>query len=390
MTTDDSRRVRVIILWVWFIGFILYTALIIGPVLDLQYTGITSTNEPYSRLYGWVWWPISLLLIFNFISLFLLLSILMDPNNPARVDVHQIVNVITLVLNIALFAVVWVLYYYFYINTSFSGGEPFNSDVWCCRYFPGTCPNALPCVVEPANLFINYQFKAIWVITILFAVFSSLMHVANRWLRRSGAVAPPGANPREGYLLGLFFVFLVGALYAYWVAWPLFDTIHTDEYPTMGVPPASPGPYKSHLYNYLWVQLMILCFNILPVIAFGAALIVEDTLLVNLHMWSQLIMSVANVIVFMILLLTMIPYIGYCNASNSGGSICNDYQWCGKYFADAIDYCANIMPIPGMGWWLLPNGEYVQHVAFSLVFSLLCGFGLWMNFRMRAYGIFKI
>lgn len=381
-------EVRVIVLVVWLLYAILFTALIVGPVMDLQYGGLDSTNVYYSSLYGWVWWPVALLIGFNYVSLFILLSILMDPNNPARVDIHQIVNLITLVLNILLFALVWLFYYFIYINTSFSGGEPLNSDVWCCRYYPTRCPNTIACTPEPAQLSPNYQFTAIWIITILMSLFTALMTVANRWLRRSGAVAPPSKGSREGYVLGLFYIFLVGALYTYWVAWPLFDTIHTNGYPTMGVPPSSPGTYKSHLYNFLWVQLMIISFNLIPLLAFGAALIAKG-IFVDLHMWSQIIMSLANVIVFMILLISMIPYVGYCNSAGSGGSICNDYQWCGKYFADAIDYCANIMPIPGIGW-LLPNGEYVQHLLLSLLFSVTSGYGIWTNYRMKAYGIFVI
>jgi hypothetical protein len=379
-------EVRVIVLVVWLLYAILFTALIVGPVMDLQYGGLDSTNVYYSSLYGWVWWPVALLIGFNYVSLFILLSILMDPNNPARVDIHQIVNLITLVLNILLFALVWLFYYFIYINTSFSGGEPLNSDVWCCRYYPTRCPNTIACTPEPAQLSPSYQFTAIWIITILMSLFTALMTVANRWLRRSGAVAPPSKGSREGYVLGLFYIFLVGALYTYWVAWPLFDTIHTNGYPTMGVPPSSPGTYKSHLYNYLWVQLMIISFNLIPLLAFGAALIAKG-IFVDLHMWSQIIMSLANVIVFMILLISMIPYVGYCNSAGSGGSICNDYQWCGKYFADAIDYCANIMPITGIGW-LLPNGEYVQHLLLSLLFSVTSGYGIWTNYRMKAYGIF--
>lgn len=385
---SDARKVRVIILVVWLLYAILFTALIVAPIMDLQYGMVASNNVYYTTLYGWVWWPIALLVGFNFVSLFIMLSILMDPNNPGRVDIHQIVNLITLALNILLFALVWLFYYFIYINTSFSGGEPLNSDVWCCRYYldyPDKCPNTIPCNPEPEQLNPSYQFTAIWIITILMSLFSALMHVANRWLRRSGAVVGPSKGPREGYLVGLFYVFLVGAIYAYWVAWPLLNTIHTNGYPTMGIPPSSPGIYKNHLYNYMWVQLMILCFNLVPLVAFGAALIAKG-IFIDLHMWSQIIMSLANVIVFMILLISMIPYLGYCNSAGSGGSICNDYQWCGKYFADSIEYCANIMPIPGIGL-LLPNGEYVQHLLISLIFSMTSGFGIWINYRMRAYSV---
>lgn len=393
---QDIRRLRVFILLWCLATLAVFTFVVAGPITDLVYVYQRSDGSSVDITYGPGWYPVTAFVVVNYLLLAITYSVVADPDSPARVDLHQLAVYAAMVGNGIVF-VVFAAYYFFWINSLLAGYLPFNDYRWCCVYFLdqiGFCPNTDPCVdpndgLGSHNLNSNNAFKLIWTFSVVFFAFSTVQRVFNLTLRRTGSVVAPSDKPKEGEILAYLTNASNLGFYVYWAAWPLLNTIHEHGYPTLGIPPG-PGPFQSVRYNYPWIALGILGLNLLPPLLFQMSLTIQTTQFWHIiHLWVTIVITIISFVVILVLLWFAIPLVGYCNFFNSAGSICNDYRWCCNYFSDAPDWCPNVTPCPNVGALLLPNADYTAHIILGIVFLIYNGVSLWLNFRMRKYGIFS-
>lgn len=393
----DVRILRAtIVIWT-FVFTCVFAYVIAGPVLNLVYIYQDAEGLSVDNTYGPGWYPVTAFIAINYLLLMISWSVVADPDSSGRVDLHQIACYAGMIGNGILFFV-FLFYYWFWINSLFGGYLPFNDPRWCCVYFlnqPQFCPNTIPCVapndgLAGSNLLMATEFRLIWIFTLVFFTNSWIQRVFNLTMRRAGAVAGPQDNPTEGVILGYLLNLSNLGFVAYWVGWPLLDTIHIYGYPTLGIPPG-PGPLIDRRFTtWQWIALAILFLNYLPPVLFQVALTIRTTQYWHkIHFWTTAIVSIITLFVFFyfVYVLIPIPYFGFCNSFTSAGSICNDYRWCCNYFADAPDYCNNVGTCPNMSI-LLPNHEFVMHIVICIVFICYNSISLWMNYRMRKYGVF--
>lgn len=358
------------------IGLLCY--LFAFPLLDLQYN---------FESYNFAWWSLFVFIIFNLILPLLLAAVVAGHENPARTDLHSMWTVFTVVVN-AVTLIFLSFIYFVFVNTSYSGDWPFNDDKWCCKYYmahPELCFNVVPCTPVPTSLSPNYMFTMFWIFSLVL-LFVSLLHLGvNQLLRKSGAVAYPDANASEGRILGLVVAFVYALVFVYWAAWPLWDTQFIQGYPLMGIPPG-PGPYWSTIGNFQWWFIWLIALNIIPPIVFVMAIAWQKRshIITNAHYWLSLAVSIAGIMTFLVCLGILIFN---CNYSWSGLSICNSDLYCCHHYPSNPALCPNVGPCPGDAF-LYPNGEFTQHLVFSLVFSILSLIQVWINFRMQRYGVF--
>jgi len=128
-------------------------------------------------------------------------------------------------------------------------------------------------------------------------------------------------------------------------------------------------------------------FNLLPPFLFMLAVMIPSSqFLPWLHFWITVIVIIASFVSFVVL---GGIWIFDCNLLGGTASICADYRWCCVNYASAPEYCPNVGPCPGItSSDLSANGEFLQHFGFSIAFWVLGGIALWLNFRMRKYGVF--
>ena len=357
------------------------------PIHDIVYSWIVSSGETAYVAYGVVWWCVLLFVVMNIILPFILLGVIAGPENPSRADTHSIVAVFALVYNAA--ALIFFLFVLLaWTNTSYSGTCPFNDFRWCCVYWrehPELCPNTSPCtpaVTDAALQNIDQLYLFIG-LAVAFFVLSGIHLIANRLLRISGYMESEKGKAPEGIAWGVIVAFVYLAIYCYWAAFPLWDTIFVDGYPLFAIPP-SPGPYISNLYKWQWWTIWAQCFNLVPPIMFLGVVALKKSYLTTLaHYWSSWLMSFVSGVVFLVLLRILISD---CNWGYSGGSICSDYRWCCQHFSSAPNYCPNVTPCDVS---LFPNAQFLQHLVLSLVFSVFALVEVWINFRMQQYGVFQ-
>jgi len=333
-------------------------------------------------------WYVMFLFVFNIIPPVLALFILLNPKNTTRTDLYFVFTIGVIILNAVLFAACF-FYWFVYANNDYSGKEPFNDYRWCCVYYalhPELCANSVACnpAVVPADLRVNAEFVAHWIFVGVYLIFSLGHWAVNRLLRLTGIVRQKQVTYDQAVGLAVFVLFVNFGLFLYWVAVPLLNTVYILGYPLIAIPPG-PGDFKSTLYGYQWWMLWLLILNIIPIILFLIALLARKNAFTPwLHYW----------VTFIVLLTTLIAAVSLgmiwifdCNYFYTGGSICNDYRWCCEFFASAPDICPNVAPCPTSPN-LSANGEFIQHFIFAIVFLFFGGVHIWLNWRMKKYGVF--
>lgn len=380
----------------WLIGFTLIHFALVAFVCAFPlwyliyyypiYTGAAVYN---AYTFAWLnisWWVVFFFILFNLLLPFLLLFAITEYNSAVRVDIHTVATTFSLIINIVA-VILFTISYFFFINTSYSGSVPFNDYLWCCEFAninPTQCPNTLQCP-HPA-LRPNYNFVLMWIFSGVFLGLTIIHLGCNHLLRVTGSVAPPNSNPFEGLIFGIGFNMFYLALFAYWVAVPLWYTIYINGYPLIGSPPG-PNAFVSVQYGWQWVFVLFLILNFIPPVLFFWALNMSDNVLViNAYFWI-------TVVVGFFTLASLVLFIGVlvfdCNLTNwSGGSICNSYLWCCAYFDSAPDICPNTTPCDPEPA-LFVNSEFIQHIVFALIFIVLNALSLWLYYRMKRYGIFE-
>jgi hypothetical protein len=367
----EAKYARAFVFAFTLCAALLYAYLAAGPVFNL----IDGTAAER--------FPVFVFMAANFLSILLMLVIVVEPNDPVLVDIQQLMSVFAIIINGAI-ASLFLGYYLFYINTSFSGGSSFNDYRWCSVY-PDQCGYLTGI---PLTLSVNDEFKQLWIFSGVFFVISYIFFVCNGELRSTGAVIAPDGNPDKGKLLGAVYVVAAAGSFAYWASVTLFNTLYIHGYPTIGIPP-NPGPYSSFLYGWQWWLLWVISLHWICFLLFAISLVDNVSSYVGkAHFALNAILGLVDVGIVLALIFAMlpIPYIGYCNSFTSGGSICNSYLWCLSYFADAPNLCNNVSP---RNVWLFPNAEYVQHILFACLCVFWCQLGRWMNDQMSVYGVYS-
>lgn len=333
-------------------------------------------------------WVFIFLIALNLALPYLGLLVLARPQSSARSDLYFIFSILMLFVNIAVVGAL-LFYWLFYTNVVYSGYEPFNDYRWCCVFYldrPELCLNTGPCVpaVASTDLSVNAEFIWHWVSAGVFFVFAIWHYAINRLFRITGVVHNTENAKREGLLLGCIFMILNFAVFLYWAAFPLLNTLYLNGYPRFAVPP-SPNNFESTLYGYQWWMVWLLVLNIFPIAIFLYAMASNKSFFGPwLHYWTAVIVIIIALIVTLVL---GGIWIFDCNWSHSGRSLCRDYRWCCNYFSSAPTLCGNVTPCPGT-INLSINDEFLQHFIFSIVFWVLTGIQVWLNIRMRKYGVF--
>lgn len=369
-----------------FLFFVIWAAF---PVLNTLYVWRNTTGVPVNVQYRLSWWMV-LLLGLNLSLPYMAFLVLLKPSSQARADVYFIFSVIMLVVN-ALLLVGFLLFWAVYTNTVFTGKEPWNDYRWCCVYqldHPELCPNTplFPCnpAVASTDLKVNGEFIWHWVAAGVFFILTIGHWAMHRLLRITGVVKAYRRRNWEGAVLGIFVITVTLGIFLYWASVPLLNTLYIHGYPRFAVPP-SPNTFESTRYGGHWWMVWLLTWNIFPIFLFLAAMLAPRTFIVPwLHYWITvvvLLMSLIVAVVFGIVWLTN------CNYSYSGRSLCKSYEWCCEFFASAPTLCGNTTPcMPEPALYI--NSEFLQHFIFAIIFCVLCGIQVWVNIRMKHYGVF--
>jgi hypothetical protein len=372
----DSTGVRIFALIFTLLSALFFALWVAIPLVN---TSGPAYNVPWAMLFSFG--------VTNFLLISLAMATVADPDNPMRVDLHQILSLLALVVNI-LFVIACVLLYYTWINASFAGTEQFNDyREWCCSYYvdhPDICPNLGPCQNASGVLTANREYY-VHLIAGCVGIFVAFFNLGiNRMLRISGVAPPATGRVVEGVVFGVVFTGLIFVAFCYWAAWPLLNTLYIHGYPTLAIPP-SPGTFESYRYNFSWWCVWMLVSNVAPPFLFMAAIIVETNRSAQeTHFWMSIIAELLSFTSFAGLLFI---WLTNCNWSWSAGSLCASYQWCCDNYPNAIHICANVGPCPTSPT-LYPNAEFVQHLIFAGVFSVVDLIWIWLNFRMRKYNVF--
>lgn len=377
-------EVRIFLLIFAFIHIVLLIGYIAWPVWDTQYKSQGRSGIEAYNPYTFVWWFIFVFIIFNGILGYLLFSVLTEPKQKTRADVHFIFAVLTLVVNMAFLALCTVIYFFF-INKSYTGNLPFNDGRWCCYYFgtnPEQCYNDAPCPFLPI-LQTPYVFILHWIFSGVFFLVALLHLGVNRLLRRSGVVPVEPPSKQEGTLFAIVISFIYLGLFVYWAAFPLWNTIFVFGYPLRGVSDL----FYSTRYGYQWWFLFFLSFNLAPpMLLFFAINFRKSYLAGNAFFWLTVLVSITT---FASLVVFLGVWIFDCNYSWSADSICNDYRYCCQFFSSARAICPNVTPCNGVSVTLYPNPDFIQHIIFSFIFLLAATVENWLVYRLRKYKIIK-
>lgn len=371
-----------IVVYAFSCAHLLLVALVYAiPVHDLIYQYQIYNGGSAYIAYTFGWWILFVFIVVNYLLPLLLLGVM---GSYSKLDVHSIFTVLALVVN-TLVVILGFVCYFFLMNTSYSGWLPFNDPRWCCLYnvdHPELCANVDSC---QASLAAGGVFVALWVLAAFLLVGSFVHLVMNRLIRISGMVRPP--KKMEGLILGTS-VSMIGLLaFAYWCAFPLQDTMYVYGYPTLGIPPG-PGIFvKMREVTFQWWFVWLLVGNLFPPLAYLGAVALESKskLVKEVHFWICLAVSIVSVVSLLVFLGI---WIGWCNYGWSAGSICNDPRWCCVFFGSNYDVCGNVTPCTD-SISLSANAQFIQHVVFSALFTFLASVQVWLNYRMKAYGVWE-
>lgn len=358
-------------LYAFWIGF---------PVLNTLHPVITNVG----------WWII-LVLAGNGLLAYTLLASVAKPTSVARIDIHIILSWLFFVLDAAVLVGI-VLILLFYNNTGFSGASPFNDYRWCCVFFGNAyCANTGPCVPPvsgPSELSINSEFSMHIAVAIAQFVLVLGHMGANRLMRTSGVIRVTKDRAKEGRYLVVGYILLFLLAFALWVGLVLLNTTHVHGYPRFPIP-LSPNTFESTRYSLQYWTVAALMLNAVPLYLFAVALACNQRRFSGIaYLWSAVLMAIVSLVIGIILLFA--GPLGNCNLSFTGGSLCNDYEWCCEYFASSPELCPNVTPCPvapTLSFW--GNTEYVMHIVTAFVFAVVHAIGIWLQFRAKRYGVVK-
>lgn len=212
------------------------------------------------------------------------------------------------------------------------------------------------------------------------------------WKRIQGAPSPDGIIEEQeewtvasvgDYAGATAFAFFCASIWYFWAGFNLVNTIYVHEFTSLNM-------FNSGRYNWVdWWGVWLLIWNVSLPMIFALAITYA-----NVRVWSRIhgflsyLSIVATILSFVFL---TIGWIGFCNNSGSGiHSACNDYQWCGVYFASAGGFCTNGIPFPGLtAGNLIRNEQMTIHWIYTFVGLITSFLNILMNREFREYGILK-
>ena len=401
-----KKRVKTNLFFFTALSFLVYLFWVIFPLINTVYA-----YDTVDMTYGFPW-ILVFTLTFNLLPPFLLLAVYMFPGTVPLADLHYIISIIMVIVN-AIVVLCFLGYWLVFTNTLYSGLVPFNDYRWCCvptylQAHPELCPNTplIPCMpaVSSGDLSVNAEFVMNWVWAGVFCLIAFGHYIWNRDLRQYEIVVVKATTKQTGIGFGVFVAFLYMAVYTYWVMFPLLNTLYINGYPLFAIPP-SPGQFESTLYNYQWVMILFLSFNMFPIFTFLFAIITNKSPFSRVvFYWTTVFVTLLSFIATLVLggvFLLDCNWPNYewfswlewlriwLNSLPAGESICNDYRWCCTHFADAPTLCGNVTPCIPEVTNLGANAEFLQHLLFSVIFWMFSGILIWMGQRMKSsYNVF--
>lgn len=390
--------------WAFFFAnfsFVVYLIWVIFPLLNTLYT-YDVNGTIVDMVYG-IPWALVFILAINIVLPIILLLTLIMPGTTPFCDMHYLLSLLLLIVN-TLIALGFLGFWFF----GFSALS-FNDYRWCCvnaGEYPEYCANIplIPCspTVTPADLDFNWEFYLHWIWCGVFFIIALGHYATNYNLRKYNVIHKDGRSKKSGMAFGTTVVLLSLGAYLYWVALPLLNTLYVYGYPLIHIAP-SPGSFVSTLYSYQWVMILFMTFNIFPGLLLMFVMLTKKGF--TFFYWT-------TVIVMTLTLITTLVFCGMfifdCNWPNYswlswlqwlrnllgslpiGESLCNDYKWCCKHFAEAPSLCANVTPCIPEVTNLNASGEFVQHIIFSIWFGIMDYALIWTGWRLKRYGVVNV
>lgn len=387
---DDIYRTKLGAIALSIGSIILFVMWATFPLYNTNYISNVSgaDNLLLDTRYGLAWITV-VMMIGNVLLPYLLLGVLIKNNSMIVADLHVVVTWIMFILNI-LSAIGLFIFFLIGTNSLWSGqfGLPFNDLKWCCVYhldMPSLCPNTIACdpAVSATELVTSAIFDGHWVFSVVFFILVLMHMMLNRLLRTTGTITINWKSiTSEGKLLGVIYAFIFACIFVYWTTIPLYNTNVLHGYPRFDTPD-SPNNFESWRYGWQYFSISTLVLNILPILTFlGAIMSNRSKIMPTVYWFTSIIVGLLD---FLVVAFLVGVWIFNCNYPTSGGSICNDYQWCWKFFADAYTLCPNIS---GLTVGLTPNIEFIQHMIYGFVFLIMNMVGIWLQQRMKVYKVF--
>lgn len=188
--------------------------------------------------------------------------------------------------------------------------------------------------------------------------------------------------PLRRFVSAYIGIFAHAALFFYWSAFPLVNTIFVTGIPQLG----TSAEYVSARYATDWWMVWLLTLNALLPITLAWAItnnrIEEWT---RIHEFFSKFAVWINLIVFVVL---TVRWPIFCNTPFSVASTaCNDYRWCCVFFPSV--WCPNTTPCnPAVTLGSLErNQEMIAHWGFSLAFLVLAVWNRGWNTELRSFRV---
>lgn len=391
---DSFRFLVSVVVFAW-INLFFWFYVVSFPLLNTTWENVGPQEIPVSYRAGLVWFLVFFGLVNGLLPL-ILLFVVAQPNSLIRADLHLIFAFVSAALS--LIAVVGIVVIYFvYCNSSLSAAAvACNSGDWCCVYSgtPGNedqCPSAVPCIPPKTRDDLggsNGEFNQLfWLYLAAFTV--ALFHwLINRVIRETGLAR--AYTDREARVFAAVFLLLCFGLLFWFVGFLVVNVNFLCGYPLLeggsGI-----GDYVCTLYSWDYWFIWLLLLNVLPVVTFGVAMIVNTTAITpTLHQICAVAAAIATGAAFIyfccILVFQTNDYLW-----SSPKSISNNERYCCDKFASHPDICPNTTPcLPGTSVRLIanPSPTFLQIFVASVVFLVHCTFHLVLNNRMKRYKVF--
>lgn len=375
-----------IIFWFYIMGF---------PMVNSVWENESPQELPVSYRGGILWYIIFFIIINGLLPLSLLFLVT-QPNSLIRADLHLIIAWLCIVFSAIAFIGI-TLVYLFWCNTSISAAAvACNSGDWCCVFntSPGNenqCPSTTPCnppkTREDLGGSNGEWSQYFWLSLALIAV--SLFHwLINRVIHATGLASAYTA--REAKIFAAVFLLASAGFFFWFIGILVVNLNFLCGYPLLEGG-AGVGTYTCTLYSWDYWFIWLLFLNALPLVAFGAALVVNDT---SITPTAHQICAVAAALVT---LASFIYFIGilvfktnnYLLASPL--SISNNERYCCEYFGSNPDICPNTTPcIAGTSVRMVanPSDAFLKVFIASVGFLVNVTFHLVLNNRMKKYKVF--
>lgn len=176
----------------------------------------------------------------------------------------------------------------------------------------------------------------------------------------------------ESKIVATLFAVLSGAAFAYFVGVVWFNVLVPHHFPRL----ASEPNFESARWGTQDIFTILLTVNALPPVL-GALSVLASGWRTGPFLY-RVVSPIAGVVSLAVAAYYFFVWWLQTNASGSGLSISNDYRWCGIYFGDAPEYCANTTPFVPAVTTLSTNVEFVQLWIASGVFTVLGFVHMWV------------